>query len=90
MNTSKIKLKSRYNDIYHLTPINDTDYKFEGDVGYMRIGYMRIDYDGKIDSSEIQFIDPSGGPMLQVGDLVGNKKIEKIEIIDTDYVITLK
>lgn len=85
MNTSKIKLKSRYNDIYHLTPINDTDYKFEGDVGYMRVGY-----NGKIDSSEIQFIDPSGGPMLQVGDLVGNKKIEKIEIIDTDYVITLK
>lgn len=85
MNTSKIKLKSRYNDIYHLTPINDTDYKFEGDPGYMRVGY-----NGKIDSSEIQFIDPSGGPMLQVGNLVGNKKIEKIEIIDTDYVITLK
>lgn len=85
MNTNKIKLKSRYNDIYHLTPINDTDYKFEGDAGYMRVGY-----NGKIDSSEIKFIDPSGGPMLQVGDLVGNKKIEKIEIVDTDYVITLK
>lgn len=85
MNTSKIKLRSRNNDIYRLTPINDTDYKFEGDVGYMRVGY-----NDKIDSSEIKFIDPSGGPMLQVGDLVGNKKIEKIEIVDTDYVITLK
>jgi hypothetical protein len=85
MNTSKIKLKNRYNDIYHLTPINDDTYKFEGDTGYMRVGY-----NGKIDSSEIKFIDPSGGPMLQVGDLVGDKKIEKIEIVDTDYVITLK
>lgn len=85
MNTSKIQLKSRYNDIYSLTPINDDTYKFEGDAGYMRVGY-----NGKIDSSEIKFIDPSGGPMLQVGDLVGNKKIEKIEIVDTDYVITLK
>ena len=85
MNTSKIKLKSRYNDIYHLTPINDTDYKFEGGTGYMRVGY-----NGKIDSSEIKFIDPSGGPMLQVGDSIGDKKIEKIEIVDTDYVITLK
>lgn len=85
MNTSKIKLKSRYNNIYHLTPINDTDYKFEGDIGYMRVGY-----NGKIDNSEIKFIDPSGGPMLQVGDLVDNKKIEKIEIINEDYVITLK
>jgi hypothetical protein len=85
MNTSKIKLKSRYNNVYHLTPINDTNYKFEGDIGYMRVGY-----NGKIDSSEIEFIDPSGGPMLQVGDSVGDKKIEKIEIVDTDYVITLK
>jgi hypothetical protein len=85
MNTNKIQLKSRYNDIYYLTPINDTDYKFEGEVGY-----MRVRYNGKIDSSEIQFIDPSGGPRLQVGYLVGNKKIEKIKIIDTDYVITLK
>lgn len=85
MNTDKIKLKSRYNDIYHLTPINDDTYKFEGDVGYMRVGY-----NGKIDNSEIEFIDPSGGPMLQVGDSVGDKKIEKIEIVNTDYVITLK
>jgi hypothetical protein len=85
MNTSKIKLKSRYNDVYHLTPINDGVYKFEGDAGYMRVGY-----NGKIDSSEIKFIDPSGGPMLQVGDSIGDKKIEKIEIVDTDYVITLK
>ena len=40
MDTSKIKLKSRYNDIYHLTPINDTDYNyaivflFAGNTGY--------------------------------------------------------
>ena len=85
MNTDKIQLKSRYNDIYHLTPINDNTYKFEGNPDY-----MRVEYNGKIDSSEIQSIDPSGGPMLQVGDLVGNKKIEKIGIVDTDYVITLK
>lgn len=39
MNTDKIKIKSRYNDTYYLTPVNDTDYKFEGDVGYMRVGY---------------------------------------------------
>ena len=49
----------------------------------MRVGY-------KNDSNTIEFIDPSGGPMLQIGDSVGNKKIEKIEIIDMDYVITLK
>lgn len=83
MNTDKIKIKSRYNDTYYLTPINNTDYKFEGDVGYMRVGY-------KNDSNTIEFIDPSGGPMMHVGDSVDNKKIEKIEIIDMDYVITLK
>lgn len=83
MNTDKIKIKSRYNDIYYLTPINDTDYKFEGDVGYMRVGY-------KNKSNTIEFIDPSGGPIMQIGDSVGNKKIEKIEIINTDYIITLQ
>ena len=83
MNTDKIKIKSRYNDTYYLTPINDIDYKFEGDVGYMRVGY-------KDNFNTIEFIDPSGGPMMHIGDSIDNKKIEKIEIIDTDYVITLK
>ena len=84
-NTDKIKLISRYYDEYYLTPINDNEYKFEGDSDFMRVGY-----NGSIDKSNIEFIDPSGGPMLQVGNKINNKTIEKIEFKDYSYVLTLK
>lgn len=79
-----ITLKSRYNDIYQLIPIEDNKYKFEGNIDYMRVGFK----DKTMDI--IDFINPSGGPMIHIGDSVGNKKIEKIEIIDTNYIITLE
>lgn len=47
---------------------SDKDYVLE----YMRVGY-------KEDNKTVMFIDPSGGPMISVGDVVSNKKILKIE-----------
>lgn len=36
--------------------------------------YMRVGYNSN-DKHTIEFIDPSGGPMLSIGDKIGNKKI---------------
>lgn len=58
---------------------------FGSDTAYLIIdpseNYSRIGYQTTIDNKqEITFVDPSGGPMLEIGSKIGNKSIQSIEL----------
>ena len=78
-----IKLSNRYKDKNYLRQIGDKEYKYEGNLEYLRIGYSTDD------KYKIEFIDPSGGPFLSVGsEIFGIEgKIKEINNVDNDYIL---
>lgn len=78
-----IKLSNRYKDKNYLRQISDNEYKYEGDLEYLRIGYRTED------KYKIDFIDPSGGPFLSVGSEVFGieGKITEINQVDNNYIL---
>lgn len=88
--SNKIKLNCRYRDNNYLVPLLDkegnktTTYKLELENPYVRAGY---------DGTDRYFIDPSGGPMIKVGEVlpeVGKEVISINHVQNTGYVITFK
>ena len=81
-----IKLSNRYNDKNYLRQIRDKEYKYEGDLECIRIGYSTED------KNKIEFIDPSGGPFLSVGsEVFGIKgKITEINREDKTFILKFK
>lgn len=54
--------------------IDDEGY-LHSDKDYV-LEYMRVGGDGS--ANDIQFIDPSGGPFIEVGDKIANKTVAAI------------
>lgn len=79
-----IKLSNRYKDKNYLRQIGDKEYKYEGDLEYIRIGYSTED------KHKIEFIDPSGGPFLSVGSEVFGIEGKITEINKEDKTFILK
>lgn len=70
----KIELHNRYYGKIYLEPISENEYQLIGPeniYSFMRIGYKNSD-DCHIDYTNIQFIDPDGGPFISVGSNIGN------------------
>lgn len=74
------KLSNRYGDKNYLVLVKDNDYKIVLQHNHgIRIGYN--------EDNSICFIDPSGGPMLSVGDKLPN--LGTITKIYTDHGVLL-
>lgn len=56
-----IKLYNRYGDDVHLECIGGYKFRLGGDLAYSRFGFADKEM------TKIDFIDPSGGPFMQVG-----------------------
>ena len=74
----KYVLDNRYGDLVQLVKQDENIYLLDGDLNYMRVGY-------KNDSKAIDFVDPSGGPMIYVGSQFDNYIIDRI--IDWDKIV---
>ena len=80
-----IKLHARSGNNNYLELINDKTYVLKTTYPYVRVGYL----DDNRDSAK--FIDPSGGPMIAVGDKLGEAKVKSIDWIKgTGYTITFE
>lgn len=77
-----MNLKSRYGDTWVLEEI-------DGGLKFTLPPYTRIGFDGD-NPNILSFIDPSGGPFLQVGDTLDGKKIIKIEDYNSYVIIKLE
>lgn len=77
-----INLKTRYHTKNYLEQYQGNTYILRTESPYIRAGSTN---DGK------EFVDPSGGPMLVVGDMVGNRKISSIGFLkDVGTLITFE
>jgi len=71
--------KNRYGDKFEFVS-TDSPSRFilEGDLSYFRYGGKQ--YQDKMDLLDLGFVDPSGGPFVDLDTLINNKKVTKISV----------
>lgn len=71
-------MKNRYGDEYSFKKINDNTYTIVGDLKYWRYGGLEgqefLDYDN------LGFVDPSGGPFIEIGSVIEGRRISRIRV----------
>ena len=86
-----VEYKNRYGDVYTFTKQEDGNVLWEGEFKYCRFGYDK-------DPSDPIFVDPSGGPFIQKGQMLShiiygdkmNVIVESFEPVETGYLIKTK
>ena len=71
-----ITIKSRYGNSRSFVPVSENIYKFEGETLYSRFGGH--EYAESVDTNDLGFFDPDGGPFISVGFPIGDKKVKRI------------
>lgn len=62
-------MRNRYGDEYHWEKLSDNEYKFVmSGIDYCRMGGKPEQ--SEIDTNDLGFFDPSGGPFVGVGDKI--------------------
>lgn len=69
-------MKNRYGNEYRFEKINENTYTILGDLDYWRFG--GIEGQDEIDMNNLGFVDPSGGPFIELGMKIENRKIVRI------------
>ena len=75
---SKIDLPNRYGDSVYLEQDDSGDWWFNGNDNAFH--YHRVIYEGD-GSHKIKAVDPSGGPFLCVGYIIGDKTVTNIDFV---------
>jgi len=75
-------MKNRYGDEYFFKQLTEDPYTIEGDLKYWRSGHN--------EDGSIAFVDPSGGPFINVGYPINNKVVSNITIKNNQIIFTVK
>lgn len=83
--TVKFELRKLYNrngDEYSFSKINEYSYTIIGNLKYWRFGGQ--EGQSLVDTNDLGFVDPSGGPFIQLGMYIGSHKIVRISVVDSN------
>jgi hypothetical protein len=69
-------MKNRYGDEYSFEKVNENTFTIVGDLKYWRFGGR--EGQERMDMTNLGFVDPSGGPFIEVGMSIGGRKIKNI------------
>lgn len=69
-------MRNRYGDVYDFVQEGDNTYRIAGDLKYWRFGGRQGQ--PEMDMSNLGFVDPSGGPFIELGMYIKNRKIVNI------------
>lgn len=75
-------MKNRYGDEYTFNKVSDNIYTIVGDLKYWRYGGR--EGQEQMDFSDLGFVDPSGGPFIELGMSIEGRKIKKISVVAND------
>ena len=71
-------MKNRYGDEYTFNKVNENAYTIVGNLKYWRFGGR--EGQERMDLSNLGFVDPSGGPFIQVGMAIEGRTIKNISV----------
>ncbi len=69
-------MKNRYGDEYSFSQVNENTYTIVGELKYWRYGGR--EGQEQMDFNDLGFVDPSGGPFIEVGMKIEGRKIQRI------------
>lgn len=73
---SGIKMRNRYGIEYRFHKISDNEYQIIGELSYCRFGGKEGQLE--IDPNDLGFVDPAGGPFIDIGYIIDDYKVVKI------------
>ncbi len=75
-------MKNRYGDEYSFNKVSENIYTIVGNLKYWRYGGR--EGQEQMDFSDLGFVDPSGGPFIELGMSIEGRKIKKISVVAND------
>ena len=69
-------MKNRYGDEYHFVQVDANTFTIEGDLKYWRYGGR--EGQEQMDFNDLGFVDPSGGPFIQLGYHIEGREVKRI------------
>ena len=69
-------MKNRYGVEYNFEKISDNTYTIVGELEYWRYGGR--EGQSEMDFTDLGFVDPSGGPFIELGMSIEGRKINRI------------
>ena len=72
-------MKNRYGDEYNFVKIDNNTYTIEGNLKYWRYGGR--EGQEQMDFNDLGFVDPSGGPFIELGMKLEGKPIKNISVV---------
>jgi hypothetical protein len=73
-------MRNRYGDEYTFESVGENTYTIKGDLKYWRFGGR--EGQEQMDLSDLGFVDPSGGPFIEVGMKIEGREIVNISAAD--------
>jgi hypothetical protein len=72
-------MKNRYGDEYRFEKVDANTYTIVGDLKYWRYGGK--EGQDQMDFNDLGFVDPSGGPYIELGMNIEGRKINSIRAV---------
>jgi hypothetical protein len=72
-------MKNRYGDEYTFEKVDENTYTIVGDLKYWRYGGR--EGQEKMDLGDLGFVDPSGGPFIELGMNIEGRKVNRIRAL---------
>lgn len=69
-------MKNRYGDEYSFEKVKENVYTIEGNLKYWRFGGK--EGQERMDFNDLGFVDPSGGPFIQLGYRIEGRPVKHI------------
>jgi len=76
------KFKNRYGNEYWFEKLDEDTYVIRGDLKYWRFGGQ--EGESGIDSNNLGFVDPSGGPFISKGHMIEGRSVSNISSVDEE------
>jgi hypothetical protein len=81
-------MKNRYGNEYEFVQIDENTYTIVGDLKYWRYGGR--EGQTEMDFDDLGFVDPSGGPFIELGSQIQGRTVTGISVVDEKIYFTVE
>lgn len=81
-------MKNRYGNEYEFVQIDENTYTIVGDLKYWRYGGR--EGQTEMDFDDLGFVDPSGGPFIELGSQIQRRTVTGISVVDEKIYFTVE
>lgn len=80
-------MRNRYGDQYEFVQLDENTYTVTGELKFWQYGGK----EGQqyVDESDLQFVDPSGGPFIDIGYPINGRPVTHISAVNGEFKFTV-